>query len=298
MKTPAEWRRTGRLLAGMRARPLALWLALATMLAAVPAWAHQFWLAPSQYDATPGQTVQVSASAGTGFRGERKPWSPSHVIRFVARTAHDLDLTRAATIGDLVWARFAASDSGGAMLACESSFSPIELPAGQFDAYLADEGLTGPLEVRRRAGASTPGRERFRRCAKTWLGGRDAGRATRPLGLPLEIVSESVPGTAPSLRVLVLWNGHPLPGALVKMWCASFAPGGGPTEGADRDSIGVLHEVRADGRGQATVRCERPGEWLVSVVHMVPCPEPAEADWESTWSSLTFARPLSGAKSR
>jgi hypothetical protein len=32
------------------------------------------------------------------------------------------------------------------------------------------------------------------------------------------------------------------------------------------------------------------GEWLVSLVDMVPSAEPSEADWESTWASLTFAR--------
>jgi hypothetical protein len=33
------------------------------------------------------------------------------------------------------------------------------------------------------------------------------------------------------------------------------------------------------------------GEWLVGVVHMVSCPAPAQADWQSYWASLTFARP-------
>jgi hypothetical protein len=31
------------------------------------------------------------------------------------------------------------------------------------------------------------------------------------------------------------------------------------------------------------------GEWLIGVVHMVPCREREAADWESYWASLTFA---------
>ena len=32
------------------------------------------------------------------------------------------------------------------------------------------------------------------------------------------------------------------------------------------------------------------GEWLVSVVRMEPCKDSDEADWQSTWASLTFER--------
>src|SRR3989442_7708837 len=208
-------------------------LALAAIsLAAGPADAHQFWLAPSQYIAPPGRALEIRALAGTGFRGERKPWSPAHCIRFVARTARTLDLTRAASPGDFTWTRFAASDPGGAMLAFESGFTPIELPGPQFNAYLEEEGLAGPLAVRRRDGAEKPGRERYRRCAKSWLAGQDAGRATAALGLPLEIVPLAVPGAETVLRARVLWNGRPLTGALVKAWRAPLGAGGALTDGS------------------------------------------------------------------
>jgi len=39
------------------------------------------------------------------------------------------------------------------------------------------------------------------------------------------------------------------------------------------------------------------GEWLLSVVQMVPSAAPAEADWESTWASLTFERTAEGTPS-
>src|SRR5881628_1823158 len=170
---------------------------IAFALTAGPAEGHQFWLAPSEYVAPPGRALEIRAFAGTGFRGEAKPWSPAHCVRFVARTARLLDLTRAASPGDFVWARFAASDAGGAMLAFESGFTPIELPATQFNAYLEEEGLAGPLAERRRSGVDKPGRERYRRCAKAWLGGQDVARAIAAVGLPLEIVPLVIPGTEP-----------------------------------------------------------------------------------------------------
>ena len=137
------------------------------------------------------------------------------------------------------------------------------------------------------------GRERYRRGAKTWLAGGAADRATTVFGLPLEIVPLSIPGTAPALRARVLWNGRPFPGALVKAWRAPLGAGGAVVDAATRDSIGVEWQGRADARGEITVPVAQAGEWLLSAVQMVPCPDRSEADWESTWSSLTFERTAS-----
>src|SRR5689334_15259997 len=232
-------------------RVISFWFLLA--LPAAPAGAHQFWLAPSQYVAGPGKTVEVRAFAGTGFRGESKPWDPPHGVRFLARTARILDLTPATTPGSFAWARFAPADPGGAMLAFESGFTPLELPAAQFNAYLEDEGLDGPLAARRGAGGTIPGRERYRRAAKAWLTGTAADRALTPVGLPLEIVPLSIPGTQERLRVRVLWSGRPLPGALVKAWRAPLGAGGAVRDAVTRDSIGVSWQARTDGRGEVVV---------------------------------------------
>jgi len=172
------------------------------------------------------------------------------------------------------------------MLAFESGFTPIELGAAQFNAYLADEGLDAALEARRRGGsAAAPGRERYRRAAKVWLWGDAADRAKATMSLPLEIVPVGVPGAREALRARVLWKGRPLAGALVKVWRAPLG-----ADAATRDSIGVAWRGRTDSRGEVAVPVALAGEWLLSVVHMEPCTERSEDDWESTWSSLTFQR--------
>lgn len=263
-----------------------------------PALAHQYWLAPTRYDSRPRQAVEVGAFAGTGFRGEPKPWSPGRCVRFVLRTSRSIDLSRIAAPGQTAWARFAPSDEGGAMLAYESNFTPIELGAAEFDAYLEEEGLAGPLAARRRAGTHTAGRERYRRCAKTWLAGHDATRATAPLGLPLEIVPLELPGAAPALRVRVLWNGRPLPGTRVKSWRSPLAAQGLTLDAAVRDSVRMSWEAATDARGELSVPCAASGEWILSTVTMQACPDKAVADWESTWSSLTFVRGPGGRGER
>jgi hypothetical protein len=57
-----------------------------------------------------------------------------------------------------------------------------------------------------------------------------------------------------------------------------------------RDSTAAVTRVRTDKQGRATLPVQARGEWLLSTVHMVPCTESDQAEWESTWASLTFAR--------
>ena len=273
-------------------RPFSFVSACLFALLAAPtcANAHEYWLSLDRWTAQPRQEVALSALAGTGFRGERKPWSPERAVKFIARTGVLLDLSRGAETGELIWTRFAPIDEGGTMFGYESTFVPIELPAKQFDAYLKDEGLDAPLAARRTAHATQPARERYRRCAKAWFGGDDATRATRPLGLPLEIVPLTAPGDDPKLEVMVLVEGRPLANALVKAWRAPLDTRGMAPDPETRDSTAVVAKVRTDARGRVTLSVKAAGEWLFSTVHMVPCREPDQAEWESTWASLTFAR--------
>jgi len=263
---------------------------LCLALVAGRADAHEYWLSLDRWIAPVGQPVALSALSGTGFRGERKPYSPERVVRLVARTGVLLDLRAATSIGELVWTSFAPSDDGGAMFGYQSTFAPIELPGDQFDAYLKDEGLDVPLQTRRSSHTTGIGRERYRRCAKAWLAGGDVTRATRPIGMSLEIVPLAAPGADPKLEVMVLAEGRPLANALVKAWRAPLDARGMAPDPETRDSTGVVAKVRTDAHGRAIIPISKPGEWLVSTVQMVPCRETDVADWESTWASLTFAR--------
>ena len=253
--------------------------------------AHEFWLAPSSYRAAAGDTVAIAAFVGTGFRGERKPYATTRALRFELNGPRTLDLRPAGMNGDLTFARFVAADGGGCLVAYESDFVPIELGAAEFDRYLALEGLDGPLKARARLGARAgPGRERYARCPKTWISGGETSRLTRPAGLTLELVPANDPTAAPSLRVQLLYRGRPLAGALVRSWNRPLNRSVVPADAAARDSVGPQGEVRTDRQGFATLAVDRPGEWLVSAVHMVPSADRSAADWQSFWASLTFAR--------
>jgi uncharacterized GH25 family protein len=258
---------------------------------AAPARAHEYWLTPAHYRAAAGELNSASAFVGTGFRGEPKPYAATRSVRFVLAAARTVDLGTAAVNGDLTWASFEMPDADGALVAYQSNFAIIELPAQEFDDYLKLEGLTEPLAARARLGeAAGPGRERYARCPKTWIAGARRERAMKPVGLPLEIVPLADPGSASPLPVRVLWRGRPLAGALVRAWNSPLDSAWTPRDAATRDSVGPSIEAVTDARGEARLTLARAGEWLVSSVHMVPCAERNEADWESWWASFTFAR--------
>src|SRR5262245_8706780 len=270
-------------------RAWAALLALALMGAATTTRAHELWLSPSSYTPAPGSPVAVSASVGTGFRGEPKPYAAPRALRWELRAAKATDLRPLASHGDFVWARFAPPDAGGCLLQYESGFTSIELPAADFERYLVAEELDGPLATRRRSHEhDRPGRERYARCAKTWIAGGDASRATTPVGLTLEVVPLA-PLRRGNLPVRVLFRGRPLAGALVRAWKQPIGNGGVPRDIAMRDSVPPVFAGRTDRSGLVTIDVNAPGEWLVGAVHMMPSDDKHEADWQSWWASLTFA---------
>jgi Domain of unknown function (DUF4198) len=77
--------------------------------------------------------------------------------------------------------------------------------------------------------------------------------------------------------VRVLHAGKPMPGLLLK----SFNRGDAQSPRAGR----------TDAEGRVTVALPVAGEYLLSVVHIVPALAGDKADWSSLWASTTFKRP-------
>ncbi len=266
---------------------------------APPVIAHEYWLSPSRYAARAGEAVTIMAATGEGFAGHLLPYARARTADFHLRSARTFDLGPVATEGDSILARFIAPDDSGAVVVLVSTPSPIEVPAAKFETYLAEDGLEAVSEARARAGKSgEPGRERFRRCAKSWIAGTDAKggpapatRLLRPAGLPFEIVPIHDPGMGDDARRVSHVRAasrfrecSSMPGANRSRTSSSRS------RPASRSEVDPVAAVRTDARGRAVLALPGGGEWLVSAVHMVPSSAPG-TDWESYWASLTFARP-------
>jgi len=187
-----------------------------------------------------------------------------------------------------------ASDDGSLVFADPGTYVVVletdnraqsHLPAIRFNDYLQVEGLTPALEQRSRLHRmDADGSEVYSRHAKALIQvGTHADNvvATQPLGLPLEIVPEVNPYADPkpaALPVHVLYEGRPLPGALIKL-----------TELEHDEAPFETH--RTDSAGRATFALPGEGTWLLNVIWTKPLPKTAETDFETVFSSLSFGFP-------
>jgi hypothetical protein len=281
-------------------------LAAALFATATAALAHEFWLQPASFRVAVGAAVPLRLLVGEGFKGEIWPRPTRRVRRFVrfgpAGAADSTDL-RPALLADSVAPAVACPTAGTQLVVLTSAPSFIELPAAEFTAYLREEGLDNALRYRQQQDetATKPGREAYRRCAKTLLLATASARAPaspadttyrRVLGLPLELVPEQNPfwlRAGAALTVRVLRGGQPVPGALVQVWEAQPAPdqqGSAP--------VAPTHfSTRANNNGRVLLRLPGSGPYLLAANFMerAPAELSGRADWLSTWATLTFGGP-------
>lgn len=258
-------------------------LVLVTWAASLSALAHEFWIetVPSQPRA--GAPVSMSLHVGEFFHGDLVGFTTSHAI-----SLHDLsasgneDLTGLVPTGSMLPAlRLSFASPGSHVLAYESHPSQVLLRPDQFHDYLHDQGLDAINVQREAAGTSdTPGRERFRRSAKTLLrvGGVSDSASTQVAGLRLEItpLEDPLAGAAgDTLHFALRFDGQPAAGMLVKAWHKL---------GSQTTTIRTTTD--AAGRFQFTLPFA--GHWMLNTVHMVAATDSPDVDWDSFWGSLTF----------
>lgn len=251
------------------------------------ATAHEFWLHPSRYRVSPGTAVHVRRLVGQQLTGA--PWSGTsqRLARLVQYAPNDtVDLTALATLADTLRTTLELNESGTHMLCFDTNETAISLSAPDFNAYLKEEGLDAVFLLRqKRKQLDKPARETYRRCAKTLVqvGGTLAGPFNARAGQELELVADQNPyavrpGTL--LTVQLLEKGRPVRGQLVQAWIKpqTLTP-----------AAAQLQRLYTSPEGRVLIRLPtQPAEILVSAVRMHPHPQPAQADWQSTWATLTF----------
>jgi uncharacterized GH25 family protein len=257
--------------------------------------AHEFWLKPIPSPQAVGDSVNLRLEVGEFFTGEPAGFSiPSaRILRHYApgQAVEDLRPFLPANAPEAEVA-LALDAPGTHLLVYDSAPQTITLNSDKFHAYLHDEGLDFVKIQREMAGtANQPGRERYQRHIKTLIavepvtetvpapGSTYAIHAGQRLELtPLRNPLEMAPGERLPLKVM--FDNRPLEGALVKAW--------------HRQSSQLV-TIRATTSNQGDVAFDLPfaGDWMLSVVHMIPAAEDATegVDWDSFWGNLTFHMP-------
>jgi hypothetical protein len=258
---------------------------------ATSAVAHDFWMQLGEYWLKPDAVTPILLQVGHGPFRQRSPISLTRIRRFGSITPSGAltDLRGNLHPGGATQdAQIHFENAGTYVLVLETDArAESHLPALRFNDYLKVEGLTPALEQRARTHRmDADGSESYSRCAKAivQIGPSSAGpqaQVTTPLGLPLEIVPERSPYVEPrpySLPVRVLYEGRPLPGALIKL------------TGLEHDE--VPFETRlTDRTGRASFTMPKGGTWLVNVLWTRPLPSSRATDFETIFSSLSFGFP-------
>jgi len=264
-----------------------LFACLLAVALAPRAAAHDWWLEVGG-GAAVGESVDVAATVGVAFAGERVARDPKRIRRFVALDAQGERPVDGAPGSDPL-GRVELRAAGTTLVAYESEPARLFLRAPEFESYLREEGLEAIVAKRAARGESAKmGLERYSRCAKALARTRGAPLLDRSVGLPLELVAEgdlASLAAGGTLRARLLWNSKPLAGALVVA--------------IERGHPDAKVAARSDADGNVALVLPRGGFWLVKTVHMVEAPAETRLDWESWWASLTFdvAPPPAAARS-
>jgi uncharacterized GH25 family protein len=250
--------------------------------------AHDFWVQPAGYWVRPQAVTPLTLQVGHGLFRQRSPIPLSRITRFeaIAPNGTVIDLRDSLHLaGNTEDGDFRFLNPGAYVLVLETDDrAQSHLPAIRFNDYARAEGLTPALEQRERAHRmDADGSENYSRLAKSivQVGALDAGpqaQATKPLGLPLEIVPERNPYTEPlpaTLPVRVIYQGRPLAGALVKL------------TNLEHDAAPLEMQL-TDRAGRASFTMPRDGTWLLNVIWTTPLPRSRETDFETIFSSLSF----------
>ena len=270
------------------AGPLALFLLLLGLITG-PVLAHDYWLAPERFAVEKGGELVVRLFVGMDLEPDtERELQKDMTERFVlvAADGAETDLLDGATFGGKPVLRRKLATPGARLLRMDRAVAHIELEDEKFTEYLEHEGLADAAKLRAKVGHREKERERYRRYLKSLVAAAPAphskGLHDRPLGQKIEILLLDDPfreRPGEPLRAKVLFDGKPLAGRTV--WANH----------RDDETGFVKLEARTDENGVATFRPERPGLWVVRLIHMRVCPDEKVADWESFWASFSFELP-------
>jgi uncharacterized GH25 family protein len=259
---------------------------LAALLLVSAAFAHDMYLLPARFALDEGTLLTIRLHNGDSF--------PASEVSPVLERVRDMKLLSATGAWNVqnihvaektVQAEIRIPQSGSFILTAHTIPHAFQIPAKDFNAYLKEEGLNHVIAWREQHRQSqTTGRERYSKYAKALLttDGRNEFH-THPAGLAIEIVPEISPydlKPGADLPIQILLHGMPAPDLQVE---TSLANAGAITK------IAIVG--RTDQKGRLTIPHLASGKWRLHTVSMERCKDAAEADWESTWASLTFELP-------
>jgi len=239
------------------------------------------WLGPDKFHCAVGEEIKIDFLTGENFVGERWDGKENKAVLaqwFSASGMKDLSEEAKAEPGNQL--KLKSLREGTQMVVMETNTLTRDWEAGEFKDYLEDNGLEGLVGAGRKgANLEEPAREEYTRYAKllVQMGAKTDDTYKKRTGQRLEIVPEKNPytlRTGDHLQCLVLYEGKPVPHALVKVW-------------SRLNRTTFLQNMYTEADGTIRFPVSTKGGWMVSTVKMVPGEKPGTR-WHSLWGSLVF----------
>jgi uncharacterized GH25 family protein len=246
--------------------------------------AHDTWLVPATFKVMAGQPVRVALNTSEDFPTSEAAAAPDRIARFETVTVAGLQEVTGARVDGKSLVADVTPGPELTMVAAVTRPRLIVLEEKVFNQYIIEEGLEHIVAARAVRGESfSEGRERYSKIAKLALcveGGTDDRRYRQPLGLRVEIVPLTNPcglRAGDVLVVQVLFEDRPLG----NVWVGAGTAG---TRGHH-----YPFRAKTDAEGRVVVPLPKAGPWFIRALHMVPSTEFEDAQWQSWFSTLTFA---------
>lgn len=253
----------------------------ATVLAPMVLTAHDTWLKPERFEATPGATLMLDLTSSDGFVGFQTAIKAERIERTVGTlAASEVVLTTAAPTEKTL--RFAATltKPGIAVMGLQLKPHLLDLAEEKIETYFREIHANDDL---REQWAAVPEPRRWRESyvknVKTFVRVGEPATGDRawaePLGLALEIMPERDPTAlkeGDALPVRVLRGGKPLAGFAV----------GYVADGETRE-----HVVVTDAEGKATATLDARGTWLVHGTDLRRA-KTGDHEWDSDFTTMVI----------
>lgn len=243
--------------------------------------AQEFWMMPDKFQYEKGDSIRIRFNVGENFVGETWNLRPERIASVSLHTkATESDLKVNVEPGRRTHLKVSAVREGTYLVTMEGENAFVELPAERFNEYLKEHALDNVTSLREKDNATDqPGREMYRRISKliVQVGAAPDDTYKKNTGLPLEIIPGKHPATmkkGDQVQFKILFNGKPDFGARVYVW-------------NNKDNKVFMQPVYSQQDGTIDVRIFNDGDWMISVVKMIPVSNP-KADWQSFWGSLVF----------
>jgi len=274
----------------------AVMTACATVMAGMPALAHQTYLIADLPVLRPGTDNFLILRNGTyhvsGYSITRKMSRDISIVMGGARRTppdHDVADVDSNPAYTSTFIKVVAEKQGTALAGLAAHPDYIALPAEVFANYLHHEGMTDALDAFKAVNKLTTIRERYTKHAKAvfQVGTGLTDDYKTPLGYKMELFIEQNPGAVKvddEVSILALYEGKPLANQQIYVsHAAREAP-----EKAPIPDISV-YSLRTDDSGRVKFKITVADKWYAQMIHMQRLTGDEDADYESNWSTITFA---------